>query len=158
AEGMKTSFALRTLLGDLSGRSNVPALASSLQVLSPFAIEGEARGNFLVIEDPGLLAQTGERAGRISPALWKSGPHTAGPRTGMDVYLGAAPLVVFMGDIGPESKRVLPQACILDSQELTDRPPFIWWNSLKDLPPSKLMHVSFQPFYLRRYARRVASL
>ena len=37
-----------------------------------------------------------------------------------------------------------------------DQPPVIFWNSLRDLPVSKLLHVSIQPFYLRRYARRIA--
>jgi hypothetical protein len=70
----------------------------------------------------------------------------------------SAPLVIYTTGLGSESGKLLPQICLFDSLDRPGLPPDIWWNSPKDLTLSKLMHVSTQPFYLRRYARRVAEL
>src|SRR5690606_415133 len=53
---------------------------------------------------------------------------------------------------------LLPMAFIMDVLDQPARLPMIRWNSGRDLTASKYMHTSAQPFYLRRYARRVADL
>jgi len=122
------------LLAGFHRRDKAGEMAPFFRSLTPFALAGEPLKTipFLVIDDPALLT-TQHRS-------------------------SAEPLVIYTTDLGPEVKELLPQVCILDSQEHTDAPPYIWWNSPKDLTSSKLMHVSTQPFYLRRYARRVAEI
>ena len=66
--------------------------------------------------------------------------------------------MIVMGELGRQSRELLPDACLMGFWEYPSRAPVIWWNSSKDLTPSKYNHVSNQAFYLRRYARRVASL
>jgi hypothetical protein len=125
---------LLNLLMDFHHRDQAGEMTASFRSLAPFALEGEPfkAQPFLVIEDQPVLA-----------ALHKA---------------ASQPLIIYTGDLGPEVKDLLPQVCIFDSQDNPGAPPYLWWNSPKDLTSSKLMHVSTQPFYLRRYARRVAEL
>jgi hypothetical protein len=157
---MKTCRAVRALLSQIHDRDEQGAMRPYLQAIEPFALEGQCQpgGPFLSIEDPELFDGSGQKPRQVNTAVWKNGGHTGGPRGPMDVYVGGEPLIIYMGDIGGEAKYVLPEACVSDSQDRPERPPYVWWNSFKDLSPSKLMHVSNQAFYLRRYARRVASL
>jgi hypothetical protein len=53
---------------------------------------------------------------------------------------------------------MLPQACVFDSYSQPARPAYIYWNCARDLTVSKLLYISIQPFYLRRYAQRVANI
>ncbi len=122
------------LLRGLHQRDKTGAMTRLLRSLSPFAMEGEPvrPSPCLVIDDPLFLEEQRRSTN--------------------------APLVIYTTDLGPDGIKMLPQVCIFDSQERPELPPYIWWNSPKDLTLSKLMHVSAQPFYLRRYARRVAEL
>jgi hypothetical protein len=158
-ETMRSRTAARDLLKSLHGSGKDAELISHLRTLDPFALEGESHrpGPILLIEDTQLLNGPAETPLRVNPAAWKNGAYTGGPRSPQDVYLGGAPMVIYTSDLGGEAEHRLPAACIFDSQDYPDRPPYIWWNSLKDLPDSKLMHISNQAFYLRRYARRVAT-
>jgi hypothetical protein len=158
-ETRRTHHAMRALLNDLRSRDEHGEMMADLQGLDPFALEGEIHrpSPFLLIEDAPLFAGSGASPRQVNRAAWKNGRDT-GQRSPMDVYTGGEPLVVYMGDIGGDARHALPQACILDSQDHPERPPYIWWNSLRDLSPSKFMHISNQAFYLRRYARRIASL
>lgn len=126
-----------------------------LRRLPPGLLEGEAESNapFLIIEDKPLLEGRGFRVSREG---WK-GSDFSRARTSSIEHAGADPLVVHLTSLGPESKNVLPQAYIGDSMS-EQKAPTIWWNSARDLSYSKLLHASNQAFYLRRYARRVASL
>ncbi len=160
-EAMKTFRAVREALNALQSRDENGNMMPYLRALDPFAPEAPTHPPrpFLAVEDPLLFQGSGGQPRRINLAVWKTGGHPGGPRASLDVYVGGEPLVIYMGDIGPtEAKSVLPQVCILDSEDHPERPPYIWWNSLRDLSASKLMHVSNQAFYLRRYARRVAGL
>ena len=66
--------------------------------------------------------------------------------------------MIYTSNLRADAREMLPQACLFDSQDNPEHPPYIWWNCLKDLTVSKFNHVSNQAFYLRRYARRVAGL
>ena len=125
---------LSNLLMDFHHRDKAGEMTAFFRSLAPFALDGEPlkAEPFVVIEDPPVLAELHRAAGQ--------------------------PLIIYTGDLGLEVKELLPQVCIFDSQENRSAPPYIWWNSPKDLTSSKLLHVSTQPFYLRRYARRVAEL
>ena len=152
--------ALRQVFTDFVRRDEQGEMLPHLRALQPFALEGERQqsGSLLIIEDPALLEDAGEKSRRINPAVWKNGSYAIGPRSPRDVHAGGEPLVIYMSDIGAEAKSVMPLASVLDSHDYPERPPYILWNTLKDLPSSKLMHISNQAFYLRRYARRIASL
>jgi vitamin K-dependent gamma-carboxylase len=150
---------LLALLGSLRNGDSSGVTLSALRLLSPFSLEGGRvfPGAFLAIEDPALLKTTSSEQGyRVDSARWKTGPATSAPGTTSNPAL--SPMVVLTGDIGAEAKTVLPQACIFDSLDNPERPPYIFWNTLKDVNMSKLTHISNQPFYLRRYARRIAGL
>jgi len=158
AEAARTVTAVGTRLRDVPGRAG---LMRELRRLHPFALEGEPPPSapFLVVDDPALFepVPAGEPA-RVRQAAWVSGPGTRprGPVARVDN--GAEPRLVFFGDLGPAERHLLPQAYLLDWLHRPGQPPRIAWNSLRDLNESKLLHISNQAFYLRRYARRVAAL
>jgi len=161
AEAMKTFRAIRETLDVLRSRDANGAMLSYLRALHPFALDAPSHlpHPFLLIEDPLLFEGSGNQLRRMNAPVWKASSYAGGPRGSLDVYVGGQPLVIYVGDIGQaEGKSMMPLACIFDSEEHPEHPPYIWWNGLRDLSPSKLMHVSNQAFYLRRYARRVASL
>ena len=114
---------------------------AELRRTAPFVLEGEfdAGVPFLVIEDPRIFNSTNRT--EVSRTAWKS--------------VNREPLAVHMGQVGSGARELLPQAYLLEG---TDRVLRIRWNSAADLSASKMMHTSIQPFYLRRYARRVANL
>lgn len=112
-----------------------------LRRTAPFALEGEfdAGVPFLLIEDAHLYDSKGAKL--VNRKAWRSA--------------GESPLVVHLGQVGSGARELLPQAYLFESANRVLR---IQWNSARDLSSSKLMHTSIQPFYLRRYARRVAEL
>jgi hypothetical protein len=122
------------LLMNLHRRDRAGAMRPLFHSLPPFTLTGEPNkpAPFLVIDDPVFLNYQ---------------RHSA-----------EEPLVIYTTDLGPAGKELLPQVCIFDSQDEPGHSPYIWWNTAKDLTASKLIHISTQPFYLRRYARRVAEL
>ncbi len=128
--------------------------------MDPLAVGGEPvkAGSFYLIEDPTLFGPSKEGIFRLDHTLWKNPPNIHAQRTGTDIYRGTDPQVVYTSDLGPEVKILLPQACISDVLDRPEQPAYIFWNSLKDIPISKFDHISNDPFYLRRYARRVAQL
>ena len=148
------------LLHELQSRDEKGALIPFLRPMDPFALEGERRRPvpFLVIEDAQLIDASRKPLWQIDRRVWKNAQYTRDQRGILDVHVGDEPLVICTGGIGAEAKYTLPQACLFDSQDHPERPPYIWWNSLKDLTSSKFTHISNQAFYLRRYARRVAWL
>jgi vitamin K-dependent gamma-carboxylase len=160
AQAIKTRSRILAVLKGLRARNPNGEMVSFLQPLNPFTLEGERSGSgpFLVIEDPLLFGGSRQFPRQIDPTLWKNGAYIADSRSRSNVEANDDPLVIYMGNVGADAKDALPQAGIMDSQDFPERAPYIWWNCLKDLTPSKFMHVSNQPFYLRRYALRVASL
>jgi hypothetical protein len=128
--------------------------------MRPFALEGEPTGisPFLVIEDPALLQTPTAQPARLLAAAWKNPPGQGSwPNFREEPADGNTPVLHF-GNLGPEAKDLLPLRAITDELARPEVPPVILWNCLRDLPQSKFLHVSIQPFYLRRYARRVAEL
>ncbi len=119
------------------------AITPLLRALDPFILQGERRQDLpvLIIEDLPLFQSGHPKRYRVDHALWKSpADHT----------------VTCISPPGPEARDLLPQACIFQPDDATA--PYIWWNSARDLSWSKYQHSSYQAFYLRRYARRVAGL
>ncbi len=163
-EAMNTRNEVLTILTALQARDQHGEMTPFLRPMDPFTLEGErhSAAPFLLIEDPMLFEKSpGQQAFKVARALFKHGEHTRGKRNGSDVDLGGEPLVIYTGNVGKTGIQpwsLLPQACIFESGEIPDQLPHIYWNSLKDLPISKMVHISNQAFYLRRYARRVADL
>jgi vitamin K-dependent gamma-carboxylase len=120
--------------------------------IQPLGKAGERpNAPFLVVGDPEVCP-----TGHIHRDAWKHSQYTRGRPRLAELHVGADPIVMHVGNLGPEALReYLPQACIFDSDAQT---PSIWWNSPKDVTTSKSLHLSYHAFYLRRYARRVADL
>jgi hypothetical protein len=142
------------VLRDIANRDPAGTTGRYLRKLFPFALDGAHIMNlpFFLIEDPSLI-----RDSVIDSKLWKGTEQTA-PANWNVLNSGGEPLIVHLGAPGPDDRIRLPQEYICESRRDPSYPPAICWNSAKDLSPSKLLHVSNQAFYLRRYARRVAAL
>ncbi len=151
--------AVQTLFGTFRNRDQGGSLAPYLRVMPPFALEGEPTGAvpFLVIEDPALVRLRPAQAAEFVAGAWRT-PPGAVARPNLTEEPDGATLVVHYGNLGAEARDLLPLRLITDDAERPDQPPTILWNCLRDLPQSKFLHVSIQPFYLRRYARRIAAL
>ena len=133
-----------------------------LRRITPFGTEADSPPNalFLVIDDEALYHPAATNSTRIDRRAWVNGPCTrcpggAGPHGGKR---GPDPLVIYAADINLETKDLLPQAVIFDSQDHPEQPAYFSWNYLKELTMSEGMHVGMQPFFLRRYAQHVADL
>jgi len=159
-QAMKTRSDIGAMLKELIARKDKETIISFLRAMDPFTLEGEQSlaVPFLLIEDPLLFHPSHEPPARLNPSAWRHSNYTRDQRHAGEVYTEGQPLVIYMGEIGPEARHALPQACIFDSQDSPQEAAYIWWNSLKDLTMSKFLHMSYQAFYLRRYARRVATL
>jgi hypothetical protein len=142
------------------GREGDRKMMPFLRVVNPFALEGAPPlgAPFLLIEDKPLLQETHNGSVRVNRILWINGPYTRPQRIAPYVYAGGEALVIYTGDVGLDAREMLPQVSIYDIEDQPERPAQISWNYLTELGNSKGMHISYQPFYLRRYARRVASL
>jgi hypothetical protein len=142
------------VLKEITSRDPAGTTGRYLRKLFPFALDGARNLTvpFLLIEDSSLL-----RDGLIDPKLWKSSEQTATANANL-VNVGGDPLIVNLGPPGPDDRTSLPLEYICESHRDPSYTPSICWNSVKDLSTSKLLHVSNQAFYLRRYARRVAEL
>jgi len=149
----------RKVLDGLYHRGEGGGMRSLMRSLDPFALEeGQRPVPFLVVEDPEVCDASSSEPVRVNRAAWKDGPFTRGKRVPSVENLGGEPLIVYLGNVGAEAREMLPSACVFDSEDYPERFAYIWWNTLKDVTNSKLNHISNQPFYLVRYARRVAGL
>lgn len=127
-----------------------------LRRIDPFAWSAAraTTGKFLLIEDAKLLRSPGARLPRLDPARWKNSFATLGDFATTN---GAtSPLIIHHSELGEDQSEFLPQAYVADALEARDRPPEARWNLLRDVGISKGMHLSLQPFLLRRYAHRIA--
>jgi len=156
-ESNRIRAAIRDALDRIKRRDASGQLAAVTRRLPPFLLAGEVHstGPFLIVEDKPLFTEGPES--RVARNLWRASESTR-PSQSRIQNVGAEPLLVYLESPGPEARETLPQWAIWDSQADPERPPYIWWNSLKDLSISKLLHSSNQAFYLRRYARRVAAI
>jgi hypothetical protein len=136
---------LETLLRE---RSN-PQIMKLLRRMHPFALdEGEARqlylidaaGRFITNADLPKLSRNDWKAGSaMLPLWWKGGD------LGNAVYLVISDTWSQMGELFPKSFIVAQNGGLK-----------IAWNYRKELPTSKVMHISAQPFLLQKYAEIVA--
>jgi len=150
----------RGMLREALGHSTVrPALIELLALTGPFALDGEPQlpAPFLIIEDTGIMHRGDQPAATVDYRRWKSAPATRGSEGRLYSSSPTSPTVVYTSELGTEAGIRLPPAFILDFHG-SAQPPAIFWNSLKDLSPSKSIHISNQAFFLRRYAIRVADL
>ena len=135
-------------LNTLNGRFGDGKLMPVLRRMDPFAMTATrpSPGVFLVIEDRQLMKPGSSLPPRINPEVWRE-----------DVSSGAAgPMRVFHEPLGMGEGDMLPRWYVNESTE-TDGPRVEFrWNLFRDVGPSKGMHLSTQPFLLRRYAQRVA--
>jgi hypothetical protein len=147
-ESMRIITDLRQIVKSVGDDSTPPReVATALRALPPFALEGQRHGGepFLVVDDPDIIQWADKLPFKAKIENWIHANRDA-------------PAIVLMGDLGRQMRELLPQAYLQGNANYPTRPPAIWWNSAKDLTPSKFNHVSNQAFYLRRYARRVAGL
>jgi hypothetical protein len=119
-----------------------------LRRMDPFAMSAQrpAPGVFLVIEDRHLMKPGSALPPRIDPAFWRE-------EGGQEL---AATLRVFHEPLGMGEGDMLPRWYVTESQEADGLRVEFRWNLFRDVGPSKGMHISTQPFLLRRYALRVA--
>ena len=135
-------------LNTLNGRFGDGKLMPVLRRMDPFAMTATrpSPGVFLVIEDRQLMKPGSSLPPRINPEVWRE-----------DVSSGTVgPMRVFHEPLGMGEGDLLPRWYVNESTE-TDGPRVEFrWNLFRDVGPSKGMHLSTQPFLLRRYAQRVA--
>ena len=147
-----------TSLNELHGRSGTGELVPVLRRMTPFALLGEPvrPAPFLVIEDPVLIHGPMTSVLRVDRKAWRNSPQTRAQRGPPHQHVGVEPMIIYQGNLGSEVREEMPQYALMDSQDDFNRPPWIWWNYLKELNLSKGMHISTYPFLMRRYARRIA--
>ncbi len=129
--------------------------AGALRRTMPFAIEGAPHPDapFLLIEDARSFDNAPIK--HVDRKLWRNGAETRGMAEPAVQDPEAEPMIIYTGTIGLNAKTMLPLAYFFERQDGTPR---IQWNNMKDVDESKLIHLSIQPFYLKRYACRVANL
>jgi len=143
-------------LDHLNGRGGDGTMLPVLRRIDPFglSLNHAGPGLFLLIEDKQLFRKPTGPLLRLEPSRWKNG--ALGVNEDSGIPRGDSPVVVLHAALGDEEATLLPQFYVADSLETPDHPVEVRWNLLRDVGPSKAMHVSTQPFLLRRYARRVA--
>jgi vitamin K-dependent gamma-carboxylase len=132
-------------------------MKSFLRRMHPFATKNEPAPTapFLLIDDPGVFTASSELSIRLDRGGWKAGEHTRGLAGPKYVHAGGEPIILHFA-LTPEFRPALPRTCIVDAQVGPPEPPVISWDYRREMSTSKQMHISTQPFLLRRYARRVA--
>ncbi len=122
----------------------------------PTGYDDASPNPFLWIEDARLLVGQHPALPRIQPNLWKITPALLGTMDERRIDEGGTP-VVLMVERPRHAPLPMPAPFTLwDDAAEPERPPEIRWDGLADAGQSKYMHVSLNPFLLRRYARRVA--
>ena len=111
---------------------------------------------FLWIEDSRLVSGAHPALPRIQLEKWIPSPAFRGRMDDHRIDEGAEPVVVLVERPEHEPLPMPAMASLWDSASKPDRPTEIRWDGLTDAGNSKYMHVSLNPFLLRRYARRVA--
>jgi uncharacterized membrane protein YphA (DoxX/SURF4 family) len=144
------------------GREGDGRMLPVLRRVSPFGMDSDNSPDvpFLVIDDESLYHPAVPKPTSVDRKLWVNSASTRSPNGfgPAEVNVGQEPLVIYAVDINLETKDFLPQALIFDLQDHPEQPAAISWNYLQELSKSEAMHVSMQPFFLRRYARHVADV
>jgi hypothetical protein len=130
----------------------------ALRRAHPFILENNVpiTAPFLVIEDAALLQETRPHFQTVNADAWKSSNATLCQKRYTNE--GANPLVIYFSraNLSPEPRKLLPSFCLIDSEDSPDERPKISCDILAELSVPQAMHLSTNPFLLRRYARRVA--
>jgi hypothetical protein len=146
---------LRDAIGNLYSRDVNGQMTPFLRRLNPFALEAKSATSLLVIEDLDLFKNNPGQLPLITRASWKNPPFEKNSKI---EETGGEALVVYLGRPDVQSGPLLPREYIFIPETSSTDSAQIHWNVFKDINPSKYNHISNQPFYLRRYARRVAAL
>jgi hypothetical protein len=128
--------------------------------MNPFALDGGPIRSlpFFVIEDSALFRQTPSSLVQVDRAAWRTGSHTEPKRSVVHRNEGGEPLILYTSNAKQVASHLLAEKCFFDSEDQPEKSPYVFWNFRKDVTDSKGMHISTQPFLLRKYARRVAKL
>ena len=111
---------------------------------------------FLLVHDADLLEELPNRTHRVRRQLWQSTQFTRGEIERHWNYSHQNTLVLYTDELDFEGRVQFPDAIVLHRSTWSDSIPRIHWNYVPELGPSKGMHISNNPFLLRRYARKVA--
>ncbi len=113
---------------------------------------------FIVIEDEALFVESEGHRFRVARDAWSELPEAIPDPVHPWQHENAQPLIVYTADFEFQLRNEFPQACLVYGKEDTPTSaPRISWDYHRSLGPSKGMHISTQPFLLRRYARQLAS-
>jgi vitamin K-dependent gamma-carboxylase len=150
----------RAMFQELHRRNSGGQMLVFLGLLHPFALAGERPdpAPFLFIDDLRLFHELRHEGFSINRQTWKTAASTQNQRGRVTVHHGGEPLIIHAGKFTVQNSETLPRAILIDPLDDSHHEPYVWWNYMQDLPVSKSMHISTQPFILRRYARRVAEL
>jgi hypothetical protein len=135
-------------------------LTPVLRRLNPLEWEGEtAPGPFILVEDPALYQERkpGETM-RVKREVWVSGPECRVATDSRIDQVGGDGMIVYCSHVAMESPKLFPQAYIVDGSNSGKSAFKIRWNYALQLAPQMQMHVSSNPFILRRFSRSVADL
>ncbi len=151
---------LLSVLDQLHGREGDGSMLGFMRRMGPCALSMDRpiRGPFLLVEDPVLMEPGRKRTFRIRRDQWIGSEASSSDLDRRLIHVGAHPLVLYTSQSPLEFMDRLGRVAMVDSLEAPDAPPRILWNLLQDVTISKGMHISIQPFLLRQYARRVATL
>jgi vitamin K-dependent gamma-carboxylase len=140
------------------GRDGDGTMIPILRKMYPFELSGvpPKETPFLLIEDATLIPQPPSELMRIDRDAWRAGPATESLAGRKYKHSGREPLVLHTQKYKFENKTIFPKNCVIDSLVDADMEPYIPWDYMQDVTISKAMHISTQPFLLRRYARRIA--
>ncbi len=137
-------------LNNLNGRFGDGKLMPVIRRMDPFAMTAlkPTPGVFLVVEDRQLMRPGAALPPRIDPKAWKN-EAAPGP---------SGPMRVIHEPLGMGEGDLLPRWYLTETTGSDGPRVEVRWNLFRDVGPSKGMHLSTQPFLLRRYAHRVAGI
>lgn len=140
------------------GRQGNGSMIPFLRRSYPFATHDDDSSPhpFLWIEDHRLLEGSHPALPRLQAGQWKVGPAMRGRMDDRRTDDGGSPVVLLTERPSHAPWTNPAPFTVWDSASEPGHPPEIRWDSLSDAGQSKFMHISLNPFLLRRYARRVA--
>jgi hypothetical protein len=144
------------LMNRLNGRFGDGRMLPIARRADPFPLSGSTPPGsvFLLIEDRLLLQDPPVPLPRINPTAWHNGPRgvTAVPAEPSVL----TPMLVLCESLGFDSRDLQPPFYVAEPDGSPGGLPEVRWNLLRDVGVSKAMHLSVQPFLMRRYSQRVA--
>lgn len=140
------------------GRQGNGTMIPFLRRLHPFATgyDDASPLPFLWIEDGRLLAGQHPQVPRLQPDRWVTDVATRGTMDERRVDSGGDPVVLLVERPAHVPLPMDAPFTLWDVVTEPGRGPEVWWDGLSDAGTSKYMHISLNPFLLRRYAHRVA--